>query len=170
MNNYQTMDRIRITLVVLHVLISIFLMYHLHPKLSDVTKPSENEKPLPRMIVYLTDLFRIGFYHASCILAIWYSRRYAAGMIRATGVLLIGEFLEIFAMTIQHLAEKHEMPRGELIFDLIYVWLFIGAMYLTYRLAKMISKLNKDLLQVELLTTATMNDLPIDGRGDFSLV
>ncbi len=164
------MDNIRLILIALHVLITIFLMYHLHPKLPESAKPQENEKRLSNMIVYLTDLFRIAFYHSSCILAIWYSRRYAAGMIRATGVLLIGEFLEVFAMTIQHLVEKHEMHRTELIFDLIYVWLFIGALYLTYRLAKTISKLNKDLMQVELLTTTTMNDIPIDGRGDFSLV
>lgn len=143
-------------------------MYHLHPKVSDIAKSSENEKQISFMIVYLNDLFRIAFYHSSCIIAIWYSRRYAAGMIRATGVLLIGEFLEIFSITIRHLVETHEIPHGEFIFDIIYVCLFIGAMFLTYRLAKRISKFNKDLMQVELLTT--MSDLSIDGRGEFALV
>ncbi len=145
-------------------------MYHLHPKASKVAKASESEQRISFMIVYVSDLFRIGFYHSSCILAIWYSRRYAAGMIRATGVLLIGEFLEIFSITIRHLVETHEISRTELIFDVLYVWLFIGAMFLTYRLAKIISKLNKDLMQVELLTTTTMSDLAIDGRGEFALV
>jgi hypothetical protein len=164
------MDKIRLILIISHVLIPIFLMYHLHPKVLGVGKPSETERRVSLMIVYLNDLFRIALYHSSCIIAIWYSGRYAAAMIRATGVLLIGEFFEMFSTSILHLVEIHKITHGELVFDGLYVCLFFGAIILTYRLAKKISKFNKDSMHAELLTTTTMSDLEIDGQGEFSLV
>lgn len=168
------MDNNRIILIVLHVLITIFLIYNLHHHLPVVGKTTDKEKQVASMIAYINDLFRISFYHSSCILAIWYSRRYAAGLIRATGVLLIGEFLQVITLVIQHMAETHHIPIGELIFHVIYVWLFFIAIILTYKLAKKISNYHKDLMQLELLTT-TSSDMfnDDDGRergGEFSLV
>lgn len=160
------MDKIRLALIVLHVLITIF---HLYSKMSHTTESSETERQISSVIVYMNDLFRVSFYHSSCIIAIWFSRRYAAGVIRATGVLLIGEFCDVLAMTIKHLLDTRKLSHVELIF-MIYTCLFLGAIVLTHRLAKTISKLHKDLMQLELLTTTSANDMAMDGRGDFALV
>lgn len=164
------MDKIRLALIVLHVLITIFLFFHFHPKVSHMAKSSETERQISSVIVYMNDLFRVCFYHSSCIIAIWFSRRYAAGVIRATGVLLIGEFCDVFAMTMKHLFDTHEISHAELVFDVIYIWLFLGAIVLTHRLARTISKLHKDRMQLELLTTASAIDVAMDERGDFALV
>ena len=164
------MDRLRLALIVLHVLITIFLCYHSHPKAFHLAKSTHTERQISSVIVYLNDLFRIALYHSSCIIAIWYSRRYAAGVIRATGVLLIGEFLDVFAMTIKHLIDTHHILPIELAFDVIYVWLFLGGIVLTHRLAKNITKFHHDLMQLELLTTTTANNIAMDGRGDFAVV
>jgi len=164
------MGNIRLILIILHILITIFLIYNLHPDLSLVANASKIEKQISSIIAYTNNLFRISFYHSSCIIAIWYSRRYAAGMIRATGVLLIGEFLQIISLAIQHIVETHHIPIGEIIFDVIYVWLFLGAIILTFQLANKISKYHKDLMKLELITTNT-NDMSVDGcGGEFSLV
>jgi hypothetical protein len=164
------MDKIRLILIILHVLITIFLFYNLHPHISNTANASETEKKISSIIGYINDIFRIGFYHSSCIIAIWYSRRYAAGMIRATGVLLIGEFLQILSLTIQHMVESHHILLGEIIFDVIYVWLFIISIILTFRLAKIISYYHKDLTRLELIAT-TSNEMLIDREGgEFSLV
>jgi hypothetical protein len=164
------MGNIRLILIILHILITIFLIYNLHPDLSLVANASKIEKQISSIIAYTNNLFRISFYHSSCIIAIWYSRRYAAGMIRATGVLLIGEFLQIISLAIQHIVETHHIPIGEIIFDVIYVWLFLGAIILTFQLANKISKHHKDLMKLELITTNT-NDMSVDGcGGEFSLV
>lgn len=168
-----TMDNTRLILIILHVLITIFLIYNLHHHLPAVGKSKESAKQISSIIAYINDLFRISFYHSSCILAIYYSRRYAAGMIRATGVLLIGEFLQILTLVIQHMAETHHIPIGDLLVHIIYVWLFFFAIILTYQLAKKISKRHKDLMQVELLTTTTSDmfmDEGGDRRGEFAIV
>jgi hypothetical protein len=163
------MDNIRFILIILHVLITIFFIYNLHPHLSLMANESKNEKQISSTIKYINDSFRISFYHSWCIIAIWYSRRYAAGMIRATGVLLIGEFLEILTIVIQHMVEANKILPTELVFDIIYVWLFFAAIILTYRLAKKISNYQKDLMQLELLATTT-SDLAMSGGGEFALV
>ena len=163
------MDKIRVILILFHILITVFLIYQRHPADSPAHKSSETENQISSVIVYINDSFRITFYHVSCIIAIWYSRRHAAGMIRATGVLLIGEFLEILSITIKHLLETDHISHTELVFDILYFWLFLGAIGLTYRLAKAISKFHKDLLQIELLHTTT-GDLSVGGGGEFSLV
>lgn len=164
------MDKLRLALIVLHVLITIFLCYHLHPKVVHTKKSTHTAQRTPSVLVYLNDLFRVAFYHSSCIIGIWFSRRYAAGVVRATGVLLIGEFFDVFVMTIKHLVVDHDIHRVELIFDVIYVWLFFAAIFLTYRLAKNITKFHQDLMRSELLTTTTARNLSMDERGDFALV
>jgi hypothetical protein len=163
------MDNIRFVLIILHVLITIFFIYNLDPHSSVIANESKSEKKISSTIKYIINSFRTSFYHSWCIIAIWYSRRYAAGMIRATGVLLIGEFLEILTMIIQHMVEANKIHPTELVFDIIYVWLFLAAIILTYRLAKKISNYQKDLMQLELLTTTT-SDLAMSGGGEFALV
>jgi len=163
------MDNIRLALIIFHVLITIFLFYNLHPHSSRVANAPKTENQISSIIAFINNVFRISLYHSSCIIAIWYSRRYAAGMIRATGILLIGEFLEILTAVIQHMVESHLIPASELVFDVIYVWLFVGAIILTYQLAKKISNYHKDLMHLELLTIAA-SDISMDNRGEFSLI
>jgi len=164
------MDKIRFTLIIIHILITIFLIYNFYPHKSLMENASHNEKQISLIIGYINDSLRITLYHSSCIIAIWYSRRYAAGMIRATGVLLIGEFLQILSFTIQHMVERHHIYVGEIIFDVIYVWLFIISIILTFRLAKKISNYHKDLMRLELISTTSNQMLMDEGGGEFSLV
>ena len=154
-------------LIVFHVFITIFLIYNLHPKAYLV---SQNEKQLSSVFIYINDIVRIGIYHTSCIIALWYSHRYASGMIYATGVLLFGEFFQVFAYSIEHLIEHHAFTVAEIVFDVIAIWLFLPALYLTYRFGKEISIYQRDLLKHEMLRTQTNSNLIVDGQGEFSLV
>ena len=163
------MANIRIILIVLHVLITCFLIYDLHPHLTKLAKPSDHEQQISSIIGYINNLFRIALYHSSCIIAIWYSRRYAAGLIGATGVLLIGELLETITIAVRHTVERHDMHAFELVLAVIYVWICISAIIITFRLAKQISNHQKDLMQVELLTTTTDEEV-MNGGGHLSLV
>lgn len=162
--NEYIMDNLRFGLIISHVFITIFLVYNLHPHLTFAENETKLEKQISSIIEFLSNLFRISLYHSSCIIAIWYSRRYSSGMIRATGVLLIGEFIQVFTLAMQHMIETHAIPMIELILDVIYVWLCLITIILTFRLARKISKYNKDLMHLELITTTS--EVSIDGRGD----
>jgi hypothetical protein len=163
------MINIRIILISLHVLITVFLAYNHHDRLTHVPKGKTPEQQISSLIGYVNHLFCIVLYHFSCIIAIWYSRRYASGLIRATGILLIGEFLQVITITVQDVVESHRIPAVEIVLDVIYIWLFVVAMIITFRLAKKIAKHQKDLMQVELLTT-TVSESAMDDGGNFSLV
>ncbi|CAF1187131.1 unnamed protein product [Adineta steineri] len=162
------MAKIRLTLILLHVFITIFLIYSLHPHLSRTSNESNTEKQISSIIGYLNHLFCTTFYHSLCILALWLRHRYDAGLIRATGVLLIGELLQTFTVIVQHALDTKPIPRPELFLDVICVWIFLAAILLTFHLAKKVSKYEQHTLKFESIQTRA-NEESTDGRGDFSL-
>ncbi|CAF1116740.1 unnamed protein product [Rotaria sordida] len=146
------MKNIRLILVTLHVLITIFLIYNPHFHLSFVVNSLNYEKQISFIIHYIINLFCISFYHSSCIIAIWYSHRYSTRIIGATGILLIGEFLQLIAKIIQHKIEIQHILVGELFINILTLLLFLTAIIITFMLAKKISQHEKDFMRVELLT------------------
>ncbi|CAF0803067.1 unnamed protein product [Rotaria sp. Silwood1] len=163
------MKNIRCILISLHVLLTIFLIYNLHPHLSLVENSFKHDKQVSSIIHYITGLFYISLYHSSCIIAIWYSDCHSAGIIRATGILLIGEFLQMISTAIQHIVETCHTIAGELFFNIITLLIFVTAIIITFMLAKKISQHEQDLMQAELLTT-TFSEISMNNGGDFSLV
>ncbi|CAF1289334.1 unnamed protein product [Rotaria magnacalcarata] len=163
------MENIRLILILLHALITIFLICNLYFYLSCVGNSSKYIKQSSLIITCISDIFRISLYHSSCVIAILSSRRYGAGMICGTGILLIGELLQITTMAIQQIIEKHDIGIGQLLFYFINLCVILAAMILTFRLAKKIFKHQKDLMQVELLATS-VSEASMSGEGEFSIV
>jgi hypothetical protein len=74
-------------------------------------------------------------------------------VIRATGILLIGEFLHFFAVVIREAVEIDHASTKDLVLSIINVSVHIAAIIITFRLATKISKHKKDSMRFELLTT-----------------
>ncbi|UJR25745.1 hypothetical protein I4U23_007095 [Adineta vaga] len=157
------MEHIRLILIVLHVFITILLIYNLYPHPSAIIDGCHIEQHDSLTVTYMNHSFSIALYHSSCIFVLWYSQRYGARIIRASGILLIGELFQVLTVTIQHAIRKRSLSVEELAFDMIHFWTFFAAIFLTFRLAKDISKKEKDLIHLELLSTAVSEEL-IDGR------
>lgn len=146
------MENIRLTLIFLHVVMTIFLIYTVHPQLPIDRSLVTPTKHVLAVLNYISDLFRISIYHSSCIIALWYSRRRRASLIYATGILLLGELLQIITVVIQHLVEEDHNSPGELAFDIINIFLFLASIIITFKLAE-ISKSQIDAMQLQLLPT-----------------
>lgn len=165
----MAMEKIRLILIILHTLIGVIVVYRLHPYQTLTDHSSTHKKHVSSVIGLFNELLCTTLYHSASILAIAYSRRYGAGMIRATGLLIIGELFQFLTAVTQHVVEEHHVVAVEVIFDVIIVWTFFGAIALTFLLAREVAQRQKDLMQVELLATAT-DESAMDGRGNFSLV
>jgi hypothetical protein len=146
------METIRLILICLHVLITLILLNGLRPYLSYIASGYKHRGDISLVFGFVSHLLRIFLYHASCIIAIWYDRCYGAGVIRATGILLIGEFLHFFAVVIREAVEIDHASTKDLVLS-INVLVHIAAIIITFRLAMKISKHKKDSMRFELLTT-----------------
>lgn len=163
------MENLRLILIIFHVLIAVVVVYRLHPYHTLIDRSPKLSKHTSEVLGLINELVRTALYHTASIIAIIYSRRYGAGMIRATGILIIGELLQFITILVQHIVEQVHVAVVEVIFDIVVVWLFFVAIFSTFLLANKVAQRQKDLMQVELLATTT-SEGSMDGRGDFSLV
>jgi hypothetical protein len=147
------METIRIILICLHVLITFILLNTLRPYLSYIASGYKYRKDISLVFGFVSHLLRILLYHVSCIIVIWYDRWYGAGVLRATGILLIGEFLHFCAVVIREAVQIDHTSIKDLVFAIINVLVHIAAIIITFRLAMKISKHKKDSMRFELLTT-----------------
>ncbi len=159
----------RLTLIFLHVLIIIFLMINLHPDLTTISKASNRRLKLAAIIEFIFTIFRIILYHSVSILAVWFSRQYGAGLVRGSGILLIGEFLHSMASVIQQMLQTHHLPAGELYFIGIFHLLLLIAVLMTFRLVEKLFKYEQCLMQFELLAN-TAPKLPIDNSVPSTII
>ncbi|CAF1539058.1 unnamed protein product, partial [Adineta steineri] len=79
---------------------------------------------------------------------------YDTRLIRATGILLIEELLQILIVIFQHAVETNRFPYGEFFLDIICVWIFLAAILITFPLAKKISKYKARIIKLESFQTA----------------
>ncbi len=142
------METMRLTLIFLHVFIIIFLMINFHPDLTAISEASNHSKKLAAIIDFSFTLFRIILYHAASILAVWFSRQYGAGVVRASGILLIGEFLHMIASVLRQMFETKHLPDGELYFIAIFHLLLLTAVLITFRFVEKISARQQSSTQV----------------------
>lgn len=163
------MENLRLVLIIFHILIAVVVVYRLHPYHTLIDRSTKSSKHTSEVLGLINELLRTALYHTASIIAIAYSRRYGAGMIRATGLLIIGELLQFITVLVQNVVEHLHVAIIEVIFDIFVVWIFFVAIFLTFLLAKKVAQRQKDLMQVELLATTT-SESSMDGRGDFSLV
>lgn len=164
------MANLRLILVALHIFITLLLIYHLHPHPSSLPKTCVAADGDSATVAYVSHSFSIALYHSSCIFVVWYSRRYGARIIRASGVLLIGELLQMLAVAVQHGMRTHTVSKEELFLDIVHGWTFFATIVITFRLAKQISKQENDQMQLELLAAAVARDDFMDCGGDLALV
>ena len=152
------METIRLTLVFFHVFIIIFIIINSHADLNTIFKASNYRTKIGASLVYIFTFLRITFYHSASIAAVWFSRQYGAGLVRASGILLIGELFQIITETIQRMLEVNHLLHGELYFLATFDLLLLTAMLLTFRLAEKVSQYQKNLMQIELLADTVHDD------------
>jgi hypothetical protein len=157
------METMRLILIFLHTLIIIFSAVDLHSHLNRIAVALNHEQRISAIIHYITELFCISFYHTISILAVWFSRRYGAGIIRASGILLIGELLQVMTSVIQLTIETNHVEIGEISFIVIFDFLLLTTLLMTFQLAKKVSRYQENLMQIELLAD-TVHDMPIDNN------
>jgi hypothetical protein len=133
-------------------------MINHHPDLSEA---SNRRLKLRAIIEFIFTLFRIILYHSVSILAVWFSRQYGSGLVRGSGILLIGEFLHEMASVIQQMFYTHHLPAGELYFIGIFYLLLLLSVLITFRLVEKLSKYEQCSKHLELLAN-TAPKLPID--------
>jgi hypothetical protein len=147
------MKTLRITLVCIHTIAVIFALINLHPLLSD----KNHENKLSTFIGYSNGLIRISLYHIACIIAIWSSRRYGASTIRATGILLITELIQVITLVIQDALETKDIGHGEIASNVTHFILLLVALMMTFKLAHKISNRENNSMQIELLADTANN-------------
>jgi hypothetical protein len=163
------METMRLTLIFLHVFLIFFAAVNLKSHLNCITHVTDHGeatahgKQISEIISYIFESFRLTLYHTASIIAIWFSHPYGAGMVRASGLLLIGELLQLMTCIIQEMLETKHLPNSELYFIVIYDVLLLTALLMTFRLAEKISKHQKSYMQVELLADR-VHEIPIDNN------
>ena len=162
------MDRISILLIVMHVVIAVFIHYQFHPHLSLTDSKFNREQQISAAVGYSNDLLRVSLYHCVSIMGIWYSRRYGAGLVRASGFLLIGELLKSVTAVIQHAVEAHHLSAVEILVEIGAVCLFLVATMLTFTFAGKLAQRENDIMRSELITTS-VGDESMNSGGHFSL-
>ena len=163
------MEPTRLVLIAFHVLITVFLIYNLHPYLAFSSTSVTHEEHISAIVEFLNRLSAIGLFHSASIVVLWHSHHHGPDMIRATGILLCGELLQIFTLVIQNALNTQSITSEQRVYDLISVWTWLIPLVITFRFAHRIGKRHEDLLRVELLTTSTGDPL-LDGHGSLSLV
>ncbi|CAF1447158.1 unnamed protein product [Adineta steineri] len=151
------MEALRLILIFFHTLIMIFAAINLHPHLSLASNGKDRHKQMIAVIHYITNLCVILLYHVSSIIAVWYSRRFGVGMVQASGVLLIGEMLQVMTTVIQQALDTHRLENEELVLSVLYHLILLLAAVLTFRLAEKISSHQKDPMQIELFRDMNIN-------------
>ena len=138
----------RITLLFLHVLIIIFLFVHNHP---DPTTSTNHQSKFAPIIFYIFELIRISLYHSASIIAVWFSRQNGADVVRASGILLIGELVKLTTEVLHQMTDSSPLQSGELYFLIALDFLLLIALLMTFRLAEKLSKHQRNFMQIELL-------------------
>lgn len=163
------METIRLTLVILHILIAIFLINTLPVRPGHTEKLSKRFKQICFTIEYMKDLFCILLYHSSSIIAVWSKHRYTVGMIYATGILLISELSQFITKIIINGIESHYKINTNLFLDTGFIGLIVVAIILSFRLAYRLYKCDQDIVQTELFTS-NVSETSSREEGQSSLV
>lgn len=141
----------RVSLVFLHIGMIIFLSVHTYPHLNKITNASNDHSRFAAIIVYIFTLIRIFLYHSASIIAVWFSRQYGAGVVRASGILLIGELVELTTGVLHQMTDSQALENGEVYFLIILDLLMLITLFMTFRLAEKLSKHQRNFMQIELL-------------------
>jgi len=163
------METMRLTLIFLHTFIIIFAAINLHFHFASIAKALNHQQKISAIIHYIFDLIRISLYHAASIIVVWISHHYGAGMIRASGILLIGELLQATTSVIKLTIEAKHIDYEEIFFIVIYDLLLLPAVLITFHFAEKLSEYQKNLMQRELLV-GTVNDVPIDDNFESMMI
>ncbi|CAF1176260.1 unnamed protein product [Adineta ricciae] len=143
------METIRLTLIFLHTVIIIFATVELYSHLNHI--PDDKNKHISGIVHFVTDFLYIILYHVSSMIVIWYTNRSGSGMVRATGILLIGELIQVISMIIQLVLDPNFTMSNELLSFITYDMVLVAAVILTFRMSDQISKRRIDFMQIELL-------------------
>lgn len=155
------MGTIRLSLIFLHIFIIIFTAVNFDHHITSISDAKTHQEKLSTIIHYVMDLVYMSFYHIASIAAVWFSHPYGAGMVRASGILLIGELLQSITSIIQFIVEKDYISFGEMSFMVLFNILIVIALLLTFQLEEKVFQCEKNSMQVELLAE-TVRNIPID--------
>jgi hypothetical protein len=141
----------RLILVVLHLLLTIFAFNNLHPHLAQLNASVNYKESISAILGYGNDLIRLGLYHATCIVIVWFNRTTGIDLVRASGLFLIGELTQTITSAMRKIFSIDRIESNEITFLVVHHVLLLVAMLMTYRLADAISRHEKSNMCVELV-------------------
>ena len=160
------MDSRRIQLTILHIVLAIFATVSFHPHLSGPENVTDHRKHLSNILGFVNDVACLCLYHAAAFVAVWYSRagRFSASMVRAGGVLLIGEIMQLMATVLQSVLTSKHIASDHLGFYLLHHVVLLVATALTFRLAEKLAVHENDFTNAHFVVRSG-NDMALDELG-----
>ena len=148
------METMRITLVILHTLVFLFVVVEQHHGLSRVRNPLAHEKQITANIGFICDVLRVGLYHSACILVVWFSEHSRASLVRASGLLLVVELAQITTSLIRYAIEATHVSNSEVAFLVVHNFALLTTLLLTFRFAEKITKRRTSGVEMQLVVRA----------------
>lgn len=144
------MKNIRSILTVLHVIMMILGVINLHIHLSLFSYILDHREHISAIIDYIIDLICIQMYHGASLVVLWSSRN-NVGLVRASGISLISELLQILASIIRYSLSTTRIGAGELFLIITYGFLLLITIFITFQLARHVSKNGANSMHLNLL-------------------
>lgn len=148
------METMRITLVILQALVILFLVVEQHHGLSRVRNPLEHERPISANIGFICDVLRVCLYHSACIVVVWFSQHWRAPLVRASGLLLVVELVQIITSLIRYAIEIKHVDNNEVGMLVVHFFLLLTTLLLTCRFAEKITTRRTSAVEMQLVVRA----------------
>ncbi|CAF3465793.1 unnamed protein product [Rotaria socialis] len=145
------MQSIRISLIFLHITIILCAIIRLHPYLTNLANTSKSGKQISLIVGFVINSIYILLYHTASILAVLYTD-YNADIVRASGILLIGELLQIIHSIVEYTMEVDHVGGGQLFCLIMFATLLSITIFVTFKLSEKIFKEHNNLIQLKTLT------------------
>ncbi|UJR23181.1 hypothetical protein I4U23_026200 [Adineta vaga] len=146
------METIRVTLIFLHTIIIIFATVQLYSHLNHIPDENNRNKHISGIVRFISEFLCIVLYHTSSMIIIWRNSRSGSGIVRASGILLIGELIQVMSSIIQLILDPNFTMNNELLSIIVYDFVLVAAVILTFRMGDQLSKRRVDFTQIELLS------------------
>ena len=133
--NVLLMETFRLTLVFLHIFLSIFALVNFQFDHHD------EDKKIVKIFDLTTKVLRIGLEHSASILVIWFSQRCGATLVRVTGFILIDDLISLLIFAMNFVLTSRTFDRNETFFLFVHQSMLIIGLIVTYRFAERIDKI-----------------------------
>lgn len=162
------MKTVRFTLIFLHAAIIFYSVNELNPQSALHGKRGNYKQQVASILCFVLDLICIVLYHAASSLVILLTDR-NAGIVRATGVLVIGELFKEICSISRYATNVEHIGGGELLYYILASILFLATIVSTFILSENMQKEQNNLVPLRSLTDS-VNGILSDTESKHSQV